>query len=159
MLFARIFLNQDVAVSSPQPQPIDDLAGMQAVPWDGSPPRAVQVVSRHGAIGLMPLIFQKRQERRCSPPFSPRPHSKVYLASGIAPAAESRRMHARGLLAVKGYLFSHRQIAPHIELGLSPEPPISQVVLCFERSEPLRVGQLTDAGSPRKLCSNRTHLG
>ena len=60
-------LNQDVAVSSPQPQPIDDIAGMRAVPWVDSPPRAVQVVFRHGAIDLMPLL----------PPFSPRLHSKV----------------------------------------------------------------------------------
>ena len=30
--FARIFLNQDVEVSSLQPQPIDDIAGMRAAP-------------------------------------------------------------------------------------------------------------------------------
>ena len=68
--FARVFLNQDVAVSSPEPQPIDDMAGMRAVPWDDSPPRAVQVVFRHGAIDLMPLLCRNRQERRCNPPFS-----------------------------------------------------------------------------------------
>ena len=45
--FALVFLNQDVGVTSPQPQPIDDIAGMRAAPWDDSPPRAVQVVSRH----------------------------------------------------------------------------------------------------------------
>jgi hypothetical protein len=42
--FARVFLNQDVEASSPQPQPIDDIAGMagmRAAPWDDSPPRAV----------------------------------------------------------------------------------------------------------------------
>ena len=68
--FARVFLNQDVKVSSPQPQPIDDIAGMRAAPWDDSPPRAVQVVSRHRAIDLMPLLCRNRQERRCNPPFS-----------------------------------------------------------------------------------------
>ena len=69
---ARVFLNQDVEVSLPQPQPIDDIAGMQAAPWDDSAPRAVQVVFRHGALDLMPLLCQSRQERRCNPPFSPR---------------------------------------------------------------------------------------
>jgi hypothetical protein len=75
--FARVFLcgrNQDVGVTSPQPQPMDDIAGtsMRAVPWDDSPPRAVQVVSRHRAIDLMPLLCRNRQERRCNPPFSTR---------------------------------------------------------------------------------------
>jgi hypothetical protein len=37
-------------------------------------------------------------------------------------------MHAGSPLTVKGYLFSHRHIAPHVELGRSPEPPISRVV-------------------------------
>ena len=55
-------------MSSPQPQPIDDIAGVRAVPWDDSPPRAVQVVFRHRAIDLMPLLCRKRQERRCNPP-------------------------------------------------------------------------------------------
>jgi hypothetical protein len=54
--FARVFLNQDVEVSSPQPQPIDDIASMRAVPWGDSGPRAVQVVCRHGVIDLMPLL-------------------------------------------------------------------------------------------------------
>jgi hypothetical protein len=68
--FARVFLNQDVEVSSPQPQPIDDIAGMRTAPWDDSPPRAVQAVPRHRAIDLMPLLCRNRQERRCNPPFS-----------------------------------------------------------------------------------------
>ena len=66
---AHVFLNQDVEVSSPQPQPIDDIAGMRAAPWDDSPPRAVQVVFRHRALDLMPLLCRNRQERRCNPPF------------------------------------------------------------------------------------------
>ena len=70
-------MNQDVGVSSPQPQPIDDVAGVRAAPWDDSAPHAVQVVSRHRAIDLMPLLCRKRQERRFNPPFSPRLHSKV----------------------------------------------------------------------------------
>ena len=69
---ARVFLNQDVRVSSPQPQPIGDVAGVRAAPWDDSAPRAVKVVFRHGAIDLMPLLYRKRQERRCNPPFSTR---------------------------------------------------------------------------------------
>ena len=67
--FARVVLNQDVGVSSPQPQPIDYIAGVRAVPWDNSAPRAVQVVCRHGALDLMPLLCRNRQERRCNPPF------------------------------------------------------------------------------------------
>ena len=57
-------------MSSPQPQPIDDIAGMRAVPWawGGSAPRAVKVVLRRGALDLMPLLCRNRQERRCSPP-------------------------------------------------------------------------------------------
>jgi hypothetical protein len=51
-----ILIAQGVEVSSPQPQPIDDIASMRAVPWDDSGPRAVQVVCRHGAIDLMPLL-------------------------------------------------------------------------------------------------------
>ena len=86
--FARVFLNQDVGVSSPQPQPIDDIAGVRAAPWDDSPPRAVQVVSRHGALDLMPLLCRNRQERRCNPPFSTRmSRLKSCAASGKWSAA------------------------------------------------------------------------
>jgi hypothetical protein len=70
--FARVFLNQDVGVSSPQPQPIDGIAGAQAAPWVDSAPRAVQVVFKHGAIDLMLLLCRNRQERGCNSPFSPR---------------------------------------------------------------------------------------
>ena len=81
--FARVFLNQDVEVSSPQPQPIDDIAGMRAAPWDDSPPRAVQVVSRHGAIDLMPLLCRNRQERRCNPPFSDQNAQRYRQRGGV----------------------------------------------------------------------------
>jgi hypothetical protein len=75
-------------VTSPQPQPIDDIAGMRAVPWDHLPPRAVQVVFRHGAIDLMPLLCRNRQERRCNPPFSTRMSmAKSCAASGKWSAA------------------------------------------------------------------------
>jgi hypothetical protein len=57
---------------SPQPQPIDDIAGVRAAPWDNSAPRAVQVVFRRDALDLMPLLCRNRQERRCNPPFSTR---------------------------------------------------------------------------------------
>jgi hypothetical protein len=81
--FARVFLNQDVGVSSPQPQPIDGIAGAQAALWDDSAPRAVQVVFRHGAIDLMPLLCRNRQERRCNPPFSTRMSmDSITFASG-----------------------------------------------------------------------------
>ena len=51
-------------VSSPhaQPQPIDDIADMRAIPWGNSAPRAVQVVFRHGALGLMPLALRTLPE-------------------------------------------------------------------------------------------------
>ena len=52
----RIKLNQDVVVRSPLPEPIDDAAGMRAAPQSRGGSRAVQVVSRHGAIDLMPLL-------------------------------------------------------------------------------------------------------
>ena len=81
--FARVFLNQDVEVSSPQPQPIDDIAGMRAAPWDDSPPRAVQVVSRHRAIDLMPLLCRNRQERRCNPPFSDQNAQRYRQRGGV----------------------------------------------------------------------------
>ena len=81
--FARVFLNQDVEVSSPQPQPIDDIAGMRATPWDDSPPRAVQVVSRHRAIDLMPLLCRNRQERRCNPPFSDQNAQRYRQRGGV----------------------------------------------------------------------------
>jgi hypothetical protein len=75
-------------VSSPQPQPIDGIAGAQAALWDDSAPRAVQVVSRHGAIDLMPLLCRNRQERRCNPPFSTRMSmDSITFASGKWSAA------------------------------------------------------------------------
>ena len=96
--FARVFLNQDVRVSSPQPQPIDDVAGVRAAPWDDSAPRAVQVVSRHRArraIDLMPLLYRTCQERRCNPPFSTRMSMRsITFASGkrsVASEAHSLR--------------------------------------------------------------------
>ena len=86
--FARVFLSQDVGVSSPQPQPIDYIAGVRAVPWDNSAPRAVQVVFRHGALDLMPRLCRNRQERRCNPPFSTRmSRLKSCAASGKWSAA------------------------------------------------------------------------
>ena len=122
-------------MSSPQPQPIDDIAGVRAAPWDDSAPRAVQVVSRHGAIDLMPLLCRNRQERRCNPPFSPRLHSNQNSSMGIARAAESRRRHANEHpLVMLGLLC--RKIAPHVELGCSPEPPTSRVVLLRKERNP-----------------------
>ena len=88
-------------MSSSQPQPIDGIAGVRPAPWDDSAPRVVQVVSRHRAIDLMPLLCRKRPVLRAR-------HTGCISSMGIAPAAESRRMHA-GPLAIKGYLFSHRQ--------------------------------------------------
>ena len=70
--FARIFLNQDVGVNSPQPQPIDGIAGAQAAPWVDSAPRAMQVVFRHDAIDMTLPLCRNRQERGCNPPFSRR---------------------------------------------------------------------------------------
>ena len=46
-------LNQDVNESSPQPEPIDDTAGVRAAPPGREAPCAVQVRSRYGARDLM----------------------------------------------------------------------------------------------------------
>ena len=81
--FARVFLNQDVKVSSRQPQPIDDIVGMRAVPWDDSPPRDVQVASRHRVIDLMPLLCQSRQKRRCNPQFSDQNAQRYRQRGGV----------------------------------------------------------------------------
>ena len=151
------FLNQDVAVTSPQPQPIDDIAGAQAAPWDDSAPRAVQVVFRHGAIDLMPLLCRNRQERRCNPPFSPRLHSKYSQRQGLHRAAESRRRHANEHPLVK--VTSIDVAKSHLALSLVAHPSLRSVELCcFERSETLQARPLITAWSPMKLGSNRTHL-
>ena len=135
--FARVFLNQDVEVSSPQPQPIDDIAGMRAAPWDDSPPRAVQVVSRHRAIDLMPLLCRNRQERRCNPPFSPQLTQRYSSSMGIARAAESQRRHGNSTpLSQISMDCNMCEIAPHVELGRSPEPPTSRVVLLRKERNP-----------------------
>ena len=135
--FARVFLNQDVAASSPQPQPIDDIAGVRAVPWDDSPPRAVQVVCKHGAIDLMPLLCacRKRQERRCNPPFSPRLIQIRTRRWGL----HERQSHGADMLAstrLSILASEFREIAPHGELGRSPEPPTSRVVLLRKERNP-----------------------
>ena len=133
--FARVFLNQDVGVSSPQPQPIDDIAGVRAAPWDDSAPRAVQVVFRHGAIDLMPLLCRNRQERRCNPPFSTRMSMRKtssLAASGQQPVKRIRFVAAFHVNCSRDF----REIAPHVELGRSPEPPISRVVLLRKERNP-----------------------
>ena len=47
------FSNQDVVVSSPQPEPIDDIAGMRPAPPGREAPCDVQVRYRYGARDLM----------------------------------------------------------------------------------------------------------
>ena len=145
-------------MSSPQPQPIDDIAGMRAVPWDDSPPRAVQVVCRHGAIDLMPLLCRNRQERRCNPPFSTRMSMvKSCAASGKRSAASEA--HSLCGCVPRGFAkpISARS---HLTVSLVVHPSLRSVELCcFERSETLQARPLITAWSPTKLGSNRTHLG
>ena len=83
--FARVFLNQDVEVSSPQPQPIDDVAGVRAAPWDDSAPRAVQVISRHRAIDLIPLLCS------CS--------AEIVRNDGVTPRSQSSPL--KGIASVR----------------------------------------------------------
>ena len=47
------FSNQDVVVSSPQPEPIDDIAGMRPAPPGREAPCDVQLRYRYGARDLM----------------------------------------------------------------------------------------------------------
>ena len=133
--FARVFLNQDFEVSSPQPQPIDDIAGMRAAPWDDSPPRVVKVASRHRAIVLMPLLCRNRQKRRCNPPFSPRLIQITTRRLGL----HERQSQGAGMLASTRLLIlssEFREIAPRVEPGRSPEPPISRVELLRKERNP-----------------------
>ena len=155
--FARVFLNQDVGVSSPQPQPIDDIAGMRAAPWDDSPPRAVQVVSRHGALDLVPLLCRNRQERRCNPPFSDQNAQRYRQRGGVR--FTPKRWYQQGdNRTTKTFSERNAQILRDARACL--QPPASNHVGsgCFERSGTLRAGQLITAGSPWKSDSNRTHL-
>ena len=114
--FARVLLNQDVGVTSPQPQPIDDVAGVRAAPWDDSVPRAVQVVSRHRAIDLMPLLYRTRQERRCNPPFSTRMSMLKSCAASGKRSAASEAHSLCGCVPREPWQ-DFCEIAPHVELG------------------------------------------
>ena len=114
--FARVFLNQDVRVSSTQPQPIDDNADVRAAPWDDSLPRAVQVVSRHRAIDLMPLLYRTRQERRRNPLFSTRVTMLKSCAASSNRSAASETHSLCGCVSREPWqVFC--EIAPHVELG------------------------------------------
>ena len=145
-------------MTSPQPQPIDDIAGTRAAPWDDSAPRAVQVVFRHGAIDLMPLLCRNRQERRCNPPFSTR------MSMRKSCAASGKRSAASEAHSLCGYLpcgvakpkSARSQLASSLVGHLSLR---SFELCCFERSETLQARPLITAWSPTKLGSNRTHLG
>jgi hypothetical protein len=122
-------------VSSPQPQPIDDIAGVRAAPWDNSAPRAVQVVFRRGVLDLMPLLCRNRQERRCNPPFSPRLIQITTRRWGL----HERQSHGADMLAstrLSTLASEFREVAPRVELGRSPEPPISRVVLLRKERNP-----------------------
>ena len=135
--FARVFLNQDVEVSSPQPQPIDDIAGMRAAPRDDSQPRAVPVVSRHRALDLMPLLCRNRQKRRCNPPFSELTTQVVSRQWGM----HERQSHgAQMVITTPLVIFFELNVArTHLTLSLVVHPSLRPVELCrFERSGTLR---------------------
>ena len=150
-------MHQDVGVSSPQPQPIDDIAGMRAAPWDNSPPRAVQVVSRHGALDLVPLLCRNRQERRCNPPFSDQ-NAQMYRQRGGVQLTTKRWYQQDDNRTTKTFSERNAQILRAARAWL--QSPASNRVGsgCFERSGTLRAGQLITAGSPWELGSNRMHL-
>ena len=149
--FACVFLNRDVGVSSPQPQPIDGIAGAQAAPWVDSAPRAVQVVFRHGAIDLMPLLCRNCQERRCNPPFSTRMSmTKSCAASGKWSAASE----AQSLCGCVPRGFAKPKSArSHLMVSLVVHPsPRSVELSCFERTETLQARPLITEGVPVICC-------
>ena len=118
--FARVFLNQNVGVISPQPQPIDDIAGVRAAPWDNSAPRAVQVVFRRGVLDLVPLLCRNRQKRRCNPPFSPR---LIQINTRRWELHELQSHGADMLASTRLSILSSefREVAPRVELGCMDE--------------------------------------
>ena len=87
-------LNQDVVVSSPRPEPIDDTAGVRAAPPGREAPCAVQVRSRYGARDLMLPSHLTLSSDGATPRSSPRLHTTCISSMGIAAAAELRRTHA-----------------------------------------------------------------
>ena len=158
--FARVFLNQDVEVSSLQPQPIDDIAGMRAAPWDDSPPRAVQVVCKHRDIDLMPLLCRNHQERRCNPPFSDQNAQRYRQRRGVRFTPKRWYQQDDHRMTEICYGLNIARIArSHLTLSLVVHLSLRPVELCcFERSGTLQARSLITAGSPWKLGSNRTHL-
>ena len=137
--FARVFLNQDVGVSSPQPQPIDGIAGAQAAPWVDSAPRAVQVVFRHGAIDLMPLLCRNRQERRCNPPFSDQNAQRYRQRGGVR--FTPKRWYQQGdNRTTKTFSERNAQILRDARACLQHLAANHVGSCCFERSETLRAG-------------------
>ena len=142
----------------PQPQPIDDIAGMRAAPWDDSPPRAVQVVSRHRAIDLMPLLCRNRQERRCNPPFPDQNAQRYRQRCGVR--FTPKRWYQQDDHRMTEICYGLNIARSHLALSLVGHPSLRSVELCcFERSETLQARPLITAWSPTKLGSNRTHLG
>jgi hypothetical protein len=145
-------------VSLPQPQPIDGIPGAQVALWVDSAPRAVQVVFRHGAIDLMPLLCRNRQERRCNPPFSTRMSMTKSCAASGKWSAASETQSLCGCVP-RGFA-KPKSARSHLALSLVVHPSLRSVELsCFERSETIQARPLITAWSPTKLGSNRTHLG
>ena len=106
------FLNH-VVVSSPQPEPIDDTAGVRAAPPGRGVPCAVQVRSRYGARDLMLPSHLTLSSDGATPRSSPRLYTKPYSSMGIEATAELRRTHADKHLIIRTYLLdSARSFVP-----------------------------------------------
>ena len=145
-----------MSVSSPQPQPIDGIAGVRAAPWDDSAPRAVQVVFRRGALVLMPLLCRNRQERRCNPPFSTRMSmAKSCTASGKRSAASEAHSLCgcvpRGLRSRNPRDCTSRR-------AWSVTRASDQSSCVASKGATLQARSLITAGSPMELGLSRTHL-
>ena len=148
--FARVFLNQDAEVSSPQPQPIDDIAGIRVAPWDDSPPRAVQVVSRHRAIDLMPLLCRNLQERRCNPPFSDQNTQRYRHRGGVR--FTPKRWYQ--LDDTDFYRTKMLDLCELLLLACSLQPQITFALVASKRAEPFEPGNSSLQGPRGKLGSN-----
>ena len=119
---------------------------MRAIPWDDSPPRAVQVVFRHGAIVLMagsvmPLLCRNRPERRCNPPFSHQDAQSNRQQRGVRFAP--KRWHQQDEhRATQTFTERNAQILRAAPVWLQPAALNRVGSGCFETSETIQARPL-----------------
>ena len=94
-------LYQDVVVSSPRPEPIDDTAGVRAAPPGREAPCAVQVRSRYGARDLMLPSHLTPLSDGPTPRSNENEATNLSPASGIAATTELRRTCVDKHLTIK----------------------------------------------------------